>query len=174
MKHKKINWCYVVCTTAAIFLLGSLFHFIYGWTGNNMIAGLFFPINESVWEHLKLSFYPVILLWVVTVHQMHLDPEFRWTNRFTACTISVAVSFTVTASLYYLFLSGFGISFLFLHLMIYAFGIFCGQTFAVYLTFNARIPKWLGIISIILLALKVLEFACFSLQPPTLPIFISP
>ena len=38
--------------------LGVLFHFMYEWTGENAIAGLFFPINESTWEHLKLIFFP--------------------------------------------------------------------------------------------------------------------
>ncbi len=174
MKHKKINWCYIVCTTAAIFLLGALFHFVYGWTGNNIIAGLFFPINESVWEHLKLDFYPIILLWAFTVHQMHLEPEFHWNSRFTACLISIIVSFLVTAGLFYLFLSGFGITCFVLDLIIYAVGIFCGQFSAVQLTFHTRVPKWLGVISIILLSLMVLVFACFSLQPPDLPIFVSP
>ena len=43
-------------------LLGVVFHFIYGWSGENGVAGLFFPVNESTWEHLKLIFFPILLV----------------------------------------------------------------------------------------------------------------
>ena len=46
-------------------ILGVLFHFTYDWLGQNAAAGLFFPINESIWEHLKLLYFPVVLWWVV-------------------------------------------------------------------------------------------------------------
>lgn len=42
-------------------ILGVLFHFVYEWSGGNSFLGLFFPVNESAWEHLKLLFYPVII-----------------------------------------------------------------------------------------------------------------
>lgn len=41
--------------------IGILFHFTYEWSGNNTIAGLFTPTSESVWEHLKLLFFPMLL-----------------------------------------------------------------------------------------------------------------
>ena len=39
-------------------LIGVISHFIYEWTGENTLAGLIFPVNESIWEHLKLIFFP--------------------------------------------------------------------------------------------------------------------
>lgn len=45
--------------------LGVLFHFVYDWLGQTVIAGLFFPVNESIWEHLKLLYFPVALWWIV-------------------------------------------------------------------------------------------------------------
>jgi hypothetical protein len=174
MKPKKIYWCYIVCTTAAAFLLGALFHNMYEWSGNNTIVGLFFPVNESVWEHLKLVFYPVLILWAVTMHHTYMEPEFGWTNRCFAGLISISVGFTVTAGLYYLCANGFGLTGMIFDLGSYAIGLFCGQFLATHLTFQTRIPKWIGIISIVLLAGKVLEFACFSLSPLNMPIFIPP
>ena len=44
-----------------ISILGTIGHFIYRFTGNNPVAGVFFPVNESVWEHLKLIFYPTLI-----------------------------------------------------------------------------------------------------------------
>lgn len=53
----------------AIFVLitGTLAHFLYHWSGNNTTVGLFAPINESIWEHMKLLFFPMLLYSVVMV-----------------------------------------------------------------------------------------------------------
>ncbi len=42
-------------------ILGTLLHFLFDWTGGSVIAALFSAVNESIWEHMKLLFYPVFL-----------------------------------------------------------------------------------------------------------------
>ena len=44
-----------------VILTGTLSHFVYEWSGNNFILGFLFPVNESVWEHMKLIFFPMLL-----------------------------------------------------------------------------------------------------------------
>ena len=46
-------------------ILGTLLHFIYEWSGNNVIIASFSAVNESVWEHLKLVFYPMLILGLI-------------------------------------------------------------------------------------------------------------
>ena len=146
MKHKNLYWYYVVLTAAGAFVIGTVFHNIYDWSGGNVILGLFFPINESIWEHLKLIFYPLLILWAVTARRMQMDPEFTWTGRYTACMLSVAVGSAITAAGFYLLYCGFGITAFFVDLTLYALGLFCGQFLATHLTFHTRIPKWIGVI----------------------------
>ena len=38
-----------------IFSLCFLFHFLYDWLPNSLFS-IFFPVNESIWEHMKLIF----------------------------------------------------------------------------------------------------------------------
>lgn len=45
-------------------ILGTISHFLYEWSGNNQIVGLFTPINESIIEHLKMLYFPM-LIWVI-------------------------------------------------------------------------------------------------------------
>lgn len=52
---------YTIIGTILVLVLGTLSHFLYDWTGNNHIAGYFTPINESVWEHMKMIFFPMLL-----------------------------------------------------------------------------------------------------------------
>ena len=42
-------------------VLGTLAHFLYELSSFSTLVGLFTPINESIWEHLKLLFFPVLL-----------------------------------------------------------------------------------------------------------------
>ena len=48
-----------------ISVLGVLLHFTYEWSGDNAVVGLFSAVNESTWEHLKLLFFPFLLLTIL-------------------------------------------------------------------------------------------------------------
>ena len=45
---------YTLAGTIFVLVLGTLSHFFYEWSNDNPLIGLFSPINESVWEHMKL------------------------------------------------------------------------------------------------------------------------
>lgn len=42
-------------------LLSIPLHFTYAWLGKLNVVGMFTPINESIWEHLTLVFWPLRL-----------------------------------------------------------------------------------------------------------------
>ena len=46
----------------ALFIIasGSALHFVYAWSGYSLVVGFFGAVNESIWEHLKLAFWPTI------------------------------------------------------------------------------------------------------------------
>ena len=46
-----------------LFAAGAAFHFLYGLSGGALLVGLLAPVNESVWEHLKLALWPQTLWW---------------------------------------------------------------------------------------------------------------
>ena len=43
-------------------LVGALLHFTHAWSGGAPAAGAFSAVNESVWEHMKLLFWPLFFL----------------------------------------------------------------------------------------------------------------
>lgn len=53
--------CYTVSGIIFVTIVGTLSHFSYGWSGNNPVVGLLSPVNESIWEHIKLLFFPMLL-----------------------------------------------------------------------------------------------------------------
>jgi hypothetical protein len=44
--------------TVFIIFLGSALHFTYALSGNQPFIGFFSAVDEAVWEHLKLAFWP--------------------------------------------------------------------------------------------------------------------
>ncbi len=54
-------------------ILGTAGHYFYQWSGENPLVGLFFPINESTWEHMKLIYFPMILFTVFFTNRLKKD-----------------------------------------------------------------------------------------------------
>lgn len=52
---------YTIAGVFFVLVIGTLAHFLYDWTNDNAVIGLFVPVNESVWEHMKLLFFPMLL-----------------------------------------------------------------------------------------------------------------
>lgn len=63
MGRRRDLWPLMGILTTSV--LGTLAHFVYGWSGGSQLAGAFCPVNESVWEHMKMLFFPVLLFTLV-------------------------------------------------------------------------------------------------------------
>ena len=62
MKRSILRW--ELSGIAFIFIVGFPWHYVFGWLGGWRPAALVFPVNESVWEHTKLCFWPA-LIWAL-------------------------------------------------------------------------------------------------------------
>lgn len=51
---------FIICNSFTIFILASISHFIYSTFPSNLTA-IFFPVNESIWEHMKLFYTPYLI-----------------------------------------------------------------------------------------------------------------
>ena len=60
MTLKKIK----IISAIGIFGLCFLFHFMYEWFPN-YFSTIFFPVNESIWEHMKLLFSAVVFYGII-------------------------------------------------------------------------------------------------------------
>ena len=65
MKQK--SWQLELLGIPFIVIVGSLLHFTFAWSGYWPPVALIAAVNESVWEHLKLAFWPSIV-WAAAVY----------------------------------------------------------------------------------------------------------
>lgn len=46
-------------------IVGALLHFTFEWSNQLPIVGVVSPVNESVWEHLKLGFWSLVFFCLI-------------------------------------------------------------------------------------------------------------
>lgn len=109
IKKYEIISCILAC------LLGIFFHFLYDLSGKNFILGFFIPVNESIWEHLKLIFYPIVIVSIVEYYFFNIKCE----GFFKIKLISVILGMTLTVVLYYTYSGIIGREFDYINIGIY-------------------------------------------------------
>ncbi|MGY6745045.1 MAG: DUF6512 family protein [Cecembia sp.] len=61
MPSQQIIKSWSIYGAVAIIILGTVLHYFYPWFGEDRVLGAFVPVNESVWEHLKLGYWGLVL-----------------------------------------------------------------------------------------------------------------
>src|SRR5665811_229847 len=90
MNNKKIiGW--EIFGILFIFLLGAFFHFIYEISGFLKPIALIGAVNESVWEHLKIGFWPAFI-WAIIEF-------FAFGKRTKSFLFAKGIAFTMSALL---------------------------------------------------------------------------
>ena len=60
-RHKKLE----ILGAVIVCVLAPLMHFVYDWSGGNTVVGLLAATNESVWEHTKLIYFPMLIYSII-------------------------------------------------------------------------------------------------------------
>lgn len=148
---------------------GTLSHFLYEWSGNHFIAGLFSPVNESTWEHMKLLFFPMLLYSIFeTIRLRRMYPCICSANALGILlgTFSIPVIF-------YTYTGILGTHYLFLDVCTFLIGVLIGFVCSYFITINCSCKKYSKILYGIVLLLMA-GFFLFTIYPPKLGIFIPP
>lgn len=159
---------YILAGVLFVIIFGSLAHFFYDWSGKNPIVGLFTPVNESTWEHMKLVFFPMLLFAFVAIPRLEakspcIREAFLW--GIIAGTFLIPVIFyTYTGILggnwFVLDIATFVVS------VLLAFGL-------VYLVATHTGTRNNRLLNIVVCLLTVC-FWVFTIWPPDISLFTSP
>jgi hypothetical protein len=155
--------------TLFIITLGSAFHFTYELSGNNPIVGSFSAINESVWEHLKLAFWPALIWMLIVWYPLKNSVN----NFFPSKAIGVYIMVLFIPAIFYLHTAITGESIFLIDLDSFIAAVVIGQMVS-YKLYRYKLPKKSKIGAIIAMALLAIAFVIFTFYPPQLPIFQDP
>lgn len=141
-------------------IVGSLFHFIYEWSGNNPIVAIFGAVNESTWEHLKMAFWPTLIFSIFE----YLAIRKEINNSFLAIMIKLFSMPIIIVGLFY------GWQALLHHNVIwdissFVFAIIIGYVIS-YKILISKKQYNLETISLILMIAGIIKFSLFTYFPP--------
>lgn len=158
-----------IITVTICLILGILLHFTYEWSGGNIIVGIFSAVNESTWEHLKLAFYPMLIMAIIGYFIIGDRSENYW----IAQALGIITSLIFIISFFYTYRGIIGINIDSLNIGSFFIAIFFGE----YITYKILISDKnynAEEISVIFLIILVFSFILYTFKPPQIPLFEDP
>jgi hypothetical protein len=168
--ERKLAFGYELAGIVFIVIIGTILHFTFEFSGNQPVVGVFSAVNESVWEHLKLGFWPA-LVWALI--------EYRYikksTNNFLfAKTVGIYLIPIIIPILFYSYTAVLGESVLVIDILTFVISVIVGQFVSYKLLTYRELPDMLNKISLVALVLLGVAFVLFTFYPPHLPLFRDP
>lgn len=167
MNNKKILR-FEIINTIFIIILGIILHFAFKWSSENTFIGTFSAVNESIWEHLKLIFFPM----VITTFAGHFYLKDVSPNYLQIKTKSILFAMLSIVILYYCYTGILGNDIAFINISIFIIAVIIGEF---YTYKNSLSSSWQNNThSLIILTIIFLVFAIFTFNPPHIGIFKDP
>ena len=168
MKNKSKVFKYEFISTIVIMILGVLLHFAYEWSGDNKFIGLITPVNESIWEHLKLLFFPMVVLLIIGYFYVGKD----YKNYVCAKTLGIIISMIFIVVFYYTYSGVIGRNIDFINIGSFFVAVFLGQYISYRNIFSLEFCSIKKVIYY--LVIMTLIFIFFSFNPPDIGLFKNP
>ncbi len=150
-------------------VLGTLLHFLYDWTDITFIA-LFSAVNESIWEHMKILFFPMLIFAVFESRYFAKEYENFWCAKL----IGILVGITIIPVMYYTYTGALGVSADWFNIVIFYIAAAVAYIIETQLMKSdknfCKSPK----MAIIVLCIVAVVFVIFTFVPPEIPLFEDP
>ncbi len=150
-------------------VLGTLLHFAYGWSGENAIVGLFTPVNESTWEHMKLLFFPMLLFSFYA--NRTLKKEYPCIG--SAMALGTLIGTLLIPVLFYTYSGALGYNVAIADIATFFISVIAAFFVVYKATLSCSVDSYKEFLDILLFAFAVL-FIVFSVFPPDIALFRSP
>jgi len=168
--NKKLKTVQIVVIILAI-VFGTLLHFTYEWSGENRIVGLFSATNESVWEHLKLVFYPMLILAIVEYFVVKKEAN----NYIEAKSLGIFLAIAFIIVFYYTYTGIIGKNFFIIDILTFIISIIFGEWVSYKLMIRKSESTTLSkILSSAIIFYFLISFILFTYNPPNINLFKDP
>ena len=150
---------------------GTALHFLYQWSGESVAAAPFAAVNESVWEHMKLLFWPM-LLWAGAERAV-LGGYSR--GFWPAKALGTLLGLALIPALYYTYTGALGGSIMWVDIAIFfvaAAAAFLAETRMLARDWRCRGGARAS--ALVLLLLLSAAFVLCTFVPPRVPLFRDP
>lgn len=168
MKNKLFVW------QAAGFIFtgiaGVLLHFLFEWTGENIIVALFSAVNESIWEHMKLLFFPMFVF--ALLQNRYIGSKYM--NFWCVKLIGIVMGVVLIPVLYYTINGILGMTPDWVNIAIFFVAAAVSYLAEVWLFEQDIVSCKSSGITLFILFLMALMFMVLTFVPPHIPLFEDP
>ncbi len=165
MKRSILKWELV--GIAVISVLGSVLHFVFDWSGGWEPVGVIAAVNESVWEHFKIAFWPALFYAIFEYPFLRRSAS----NFMMAKAIGIYVMPVAIAVIFYSYTAVVGEEILVVDILIFFVAVALGQLASYRVLTMRRWPVWTGRLGLAMVIALAAAFGVFTFYPPHLPIF---
>ncbi|MDF2591595.1 MAG: hypothetical protein K0S75_1061 [Clostridia bacterium] len=153
-----------------ISLVGSAFHFCFEWSGYFKPLALFCAVNESVWEHVKMGFWPAAFFAIIEYFAYGKVKK----NFIIAKTAALYMIPLVIISVYYLLEATIGKHSVWIDIALFIVAILISQWISYKVTTSYKDYSGYKILSFVFLLIIIAAFSLFTFYPPTMELFKDP
>lgn len=168
MKYKNSVSKFQIISAIFVMILGTLLHFTYNWSNNNLFVGAFSAVNESTWEHLKLLFFPMLLTTIFGYFYIGKNIP----NFVCAKTLAILTAIFFTIVFFYTYTGILGTNYAFLNIATFLFSVVLGEFLAYKIMLSNLSCN--NTIAIIILVILFFYFIIFTYYPPKIGLFKDP
>jgi hypothetical protein len=158
---------YQIVGTLFIISFGSVLHFLLDWSGGWTPVALIAPVNESVWEHLKMVFWPGLIFVLITYPML----KNKTANFWTASIAGLLSMPLIILGLFYSYKVIFHAHNLAFDIGIFILAVFFGQWLNYRMLLKPRAANKTRYILVGLLLVALVLFSLCSYFPPPYPLF---
>lgn len=72
-------------------ILGTFLHFLFDISGQSVVAALFSAVNESIWEHMKLLYYPMVIFALIQYFYGGKNLPGFWCKKLAGMVLSLGL-----------------------------------------------------------------------------------
>jgi len=166
--RKKSLLLFEIISTLFILTLGVILHFVFEWTNNNVFIGIFSAINESIWEHLKILFFPILITIVIGHFYFKNDIP----NYLCIKTKGLLLALAFIVVFYYTYSGILGTHIAIIDICSFVFTTILCEYYT-YKKIKLNTPCN-NTIAVIILLILVICFTIFTFNPPHIGIFKDP
>jgi len=164
MKQRSILW--QAAGFALVTFGGTILHFLYDWTGGNILVSPFSGVNESTWEHMKLLFWP-LFLFALAQRLFFKDQENYWCVKLA----EILLGLVLIPVLFYTYNGVFGKSQDWINIAIFYISAAMVFLFEWWVFKNDRFPCKHPQLAFAIICLIGVLFVVFTFAPPQIPLF---
>lgn len=150
-------------------IAGVLLHFLYDWTNKSIIVALFSAVNESIWEHMKLLFFPMFVFALVEYKYIGKDIKNFWSAKLSGSLIGLVL----IPVLYYSYTGIFGINADWMNILIF-FIAAATAYFAEAVIIKNRVGNKTQLVPFAILCVIGALFVALTFVQPHIPLFRDP